>query len=243
MLKLYAVEDTTSFFFDEENNIKYQINLEPVTNYENIIIQDNILSNDKYNRYNIMVTTKGYMDTVHLRDEKFEARKPKKIEIETPDLYETFKTSINSIDNVWIDNIINKKSETDKIIFENESFIILPDFKWNGTIDNLYLLLIAKDQTLKSIRDLRAHHIPLLTDMIDKTKCLLKDKYDLDITNVRMYFHYRPSVWQLHLHINNINCTKIFTCSVERAHSIINVINNLRSDDSYYNKAILEIVK
>ena len=59
----------------------------------------------------------------------------------------------------WVDNILDHKSESEKIIFEDKDptngFILLPDLKWNGKqLEDLYLICITHDKNLKSIRDL-----------------------------------------------------------------------------------------
>lgn len=241
-IDLISVEGSSSLFIDKKNNITYKIILEPVKDFKNIIIQDNILTNDKYKRYKIEVITDGFMGITHLGNEQLEVSKRYKILLETPDIYDQLLPTIEKSDKIWIYNIIDKKEEMDRILFENDFFIILPDFKWNNNINDLYLLLIVKDKTLKSIRDLRETHILMLLDMIKCISCLLKDKYVMDIADVRMYFHYRPSVWHLHLHINNINSTNVFSSSIERAHSIINIINNLQCNGNYYRDALLEVV-
>jgi len=241
-ITLYSIDGATSSFIDKEGSILYKIIPEPVKNFTDIVIGDNVISNDKYNKYNIKITVDGSMEVINISNENIEPIRIKKIMLETPEIYSKFIPTIESSDKVWIQNIIDKKEETNRILFENELFMILPDFKWNGTIDDLYLLLIVKDQKFMSIRDLRGNNIPMLTGMITSISQLLEEKYKLTLSDVRMYFHYRPSVWQLHLHINNINSTKKFSCSVERAHSIINVINNLRNNPYYYRDAVLEVV-
>ena len=64
------------------------------------------------------------------------------------------------------------KSEVERIIFEDpdveNGFILLPDLKWNGEVDTLYLLGIVHKRDIKSLRDLTEKHLPLLKNIQKK---------------------------------------------------------------------------
>lgn len=45
---------------------------------------------------------------------------------------------------------------------------MVPDLKWNGDIDTLYLLAIINKRHVKSIRDLTNAHLPLLKNIQKK---------------------------------------------------------------------------
>ena len=78
----------------------------------------------------------------------------------------------------WIYNIIEKKTEPDRILFENDNFVLVIDMNMKPyNLETFHLLAFPKDLTLKSIRDLSAKDIPLLNQMIKKGKKLIK--YDL----------------------------------------------------------------
>lgn len=69
-------------------------------------------------------------------------------------------------------NILEHKSEVERIHFEDadpiNGFIMVPDLKWNGEIDSLYLLAIINRRDIKSIRDLTDEHLPLLKNIKEK---------------------------------------------------------------------------
>lgn len=70
-------------------------------------------------------------------------------------------------------NILDHKSETERIVFEdsdpNIGFILLPDLKWDGkTLETLYLVGIVHCKGLKSLRDLNDSHLPLLRNIYTK---------------------------------------------------------------------------
>ncbi len=66
--------------------------------------------------------------------------------------------------------------------------------------------------------------------MVNKLK-MIKNSY-------RLYFHYPPTFYRLHIHIMSLNLGSMVAL-VDRAHSVENVINNLKVDDNYYNKVSL----
>ncbi|CAB0003980.1 unnamed protein product [Nesidiocoris tenuis] len=103
-------------------------------------------------------------------------QKPLYVVEETPECYRDITLPFIeeeqfSVD--WVYNILDGKKETERIIFEDKDdatgFTLLPDLKWNGkqTVD-LYCLALARPRGIKSLRDLRSEHIPLLKNILDK---------------------------------------------------------------------------
>jgi len=80
----------------------------------------------------------------------------------------------------------------------------------------------------------------MLEESILIGKKIIKDKYD--IKNLVIYFHYRPSVWQLHMHFMNVETDNKESFSLPRAHLVSSVINNLKNDSNYYINNDLEIL-
>lgn len=73
----------------------------------------------------------------------------------------------------WVYNILEHKSELERIVFEDVDpeigFVLLPDLKWNGSsLDTLYLLAITQIRGIKSLRDLNVDHLPLLKNIQEK---------------------------------------------------------------------------
>lgn len=95
----------------------------------------------------------------------------------------------------WVHNILEKKAEADRIVFEDPDpdtgFVLLPDFKWDQKqvnylccniwewikgqwktiissplqLQDLYLIAIVHRRDVKSLRDLTSEHLPLLTNI------------------------------------------------------------------------------
>ncbi|XP_030374012.1 m7GpppX diphosphatase [Scaptodrosophila lebanonensis] len=168
---------------------------------------------------------------------------------ETPDLYETvtlpyIEESQFSLD--WVYNILEHKQEQERIVYEDNDpetgFILLPDLKWDGrNVENLYLLGIVHKHGIKSLRDLNESHLPLLRNLRDRSAKVISKRYGYHSTQLRMYFHYQPSFYHLHLHINPVrNDAPGIWC--EKSHMLDTVINNLELLSDYYKRASLPFV-
>jgi m7GpppX diphosphatase len=70
----------------------------------------------------------------------------------------------------WVYNILDHTAEAERIVFEDPDpktgFTLVPDFKWKGDVENLYLLAIVRNRDIKSLRDLKSEHIPLLENIL-----------------------------------------------------------------------------
>lgn len=146
----------------------------------------------------------------------------------------------------WVYNILEHKQEKDRIVFEDKDletgFILLPDLKWDGrNVENLYLLGIVHKHDLKSLRDLNGSHLDLLRNLRQSAKDAISKRYALNPNQLRMYFHYQPSFYHLHVHINPVrNDAPGIWC--EKSHMLDTVINNLELLPDYYQRATLPFV-
>lgn len=123
---------------------------------------------------------------------------------------------------------------------KENGFVLLPDLKWDGsTLETLYLLAIVHRRDVKSLRDLDGEvHLPLLRNIRDQTKRVLQERHKLSGQQLRMYIHYQPSFYHLHVHVNLArNEAPGIWC--EKAHLLDSVINNLEIMSDYYQKATL----
>ncbi|KAM3613223.1 uncharacterized protein V6R79_022751 [Siganus canaliculatus] len=138
----------------------------------------------------------------------------------------------------WVYNILEKKAEADRIVFEDADpqvgFVLLPDFKWDQKqVDDLYLIAIPHQKGIKSLRDLTSGHLPLLQNIFQKGKEAVLQRYKLPGSKMRVYLHYQPSYYHLHVHFTKLGHDPP-GCGVERAHLLADVIQNLQCDPQYY---------
>ncbi|VEN63289.1 unnamed protein product [Callosobruchus maculatus] len=145
----------------------------------------------------------------------------------------------------WVYNILEHKSETSKIVVEdtdpNNGFIMVPDLKWSGELDTLYLLAIVNKRNIKSLRDLTGEHLPLLKNIREKGTDAIKSKYGIEKHELRIYFHYQPSFYHLHVHFCVLK-HEAPGILVGKAHLLSDVINNIELAPDYYQKSTIGFV-
>lgn len=146
----------------------------------------------------------------------------------------------------WLYNVLDHRKEKERIVFEDSSdetgFILLPDLKWDGkTLEQLYLLALVRKRDIKSLRDLTPVHLPLLKNIKERGTKAIKNRYGIDASQLRVYLHYQPSFYHLHVHFTylkhdppGIHC--------EKSHLLSTVITNLELMPDYYQKATLSCV-
>ncbi|KAJ8302032.1 hypothetical protein KUTeg_021019 [Tegillarca granosa] len=166
---------------------------------------------------------------------------------ETEDLYnsvtlphiESQKFSVQ-----WVYNILDKKCESDRIVFEDCSsedtgFILLPDMKWDRKdINSLYLQAIVHKHGIKSLRDLDQSHLPLLKNILKKSLEAVKEKFGVSKDKLRVYIHYLPSYYHLHVHITHVKL-EAPGFEADHAHLLSDVIENIELCSDYYKQRTL----
>jgi m7GpppX diphosphatase len=197
----------------------------------------------------------------------------KRIVLETPQMYrEQMYPNIIKQDLSWIHNIFDGTAERDRVLYEDDDFILLPDMKWTkrsaknrdndslkqnevrrqsaqtqsakncDNYDNMYCLAIVKDGSLKSIRDLRKKDIPMLNNIYENSIKTIENIYGTRKDQIRSYFHYRPSFWHLHIHFNLITDLPE-GANIDISHRLQTVITNLELRSTYYEEATLEVIE
>ena len=133
--------------------------------------------------------------------------------------------------NSWIYNIIKTGclSRHEQVFIDCKDWCLCVD-KHHG--HDLRYLVVFKNRNLKTISDLRDSHLALLQEVYVTVSAWLKSRHK---NKYYMYFHYMPSVFQLHLHVNS----NIQHINWDRAHLMSTVTANLRKDSQYYAKALI----
>ncbi|KAF9212196.1 hypothetical protein CPC16_002218 [Podila verticillata] len=143
----------------------------------------------------------------------------------------------------WVYNILDGLKETENILFRHSDpetgFIVLPDSKWDKrTLSSLYLLVISQRADIRSLRDLRTEHLPLLKTIRDKILALVPEKFPgVAEDEVRMFVHYHPSYYHFHVHITHVSAM-VPGSTVGQSHLLDTIIDNIENiDPEYYAKA------
>jgi hypothetical protein len=101
-------------------------------------------------------------------------------------------------------------------------------------------LALLTDTELKTVRDLRGRHVPMLREL--NALCCQKIQEEMGIPpdQVMAYVHYPPSVYQLHIHFKHPVGPHV-SHDTFRIHSLASIINNLSIDSDYYAKSLLQL--
>jgi len=138
----------------------------------------------------------------------------------------------------WIYKIIAGEKEQENVLYRCDDFVILPDTDASMDPTSLNWLVVFTDKSLTSMRCLRGEHIPILHAIKKQIGACIPTVFDAPM----IYFHYPPSVWQLHLHIAT-PCDVLRTTScMQRVSFLEDVICNLSIDPEYYCKATLTYI-
>ena len=93
-------------------------------------------------------------------------------------------------------------------------------------------LVVFKNTALKTIRDLAKAHVPMLEQVRERLDAWLREH---DPDDYLLYFHFLPSVFQLHLHVRRKSCCR----QNVRMQPLQTVIRNLRKTENYYQDALI----
>ena len=77
-------------------------------------------------------------------------------------------------------------------------YVILPDMKWDlTTLSSLYLVAIAFNRSIRSLRDLTKAHLGMLTNIRREAARVVHERWGLAPGSLRMFIHYQPSYCEL----------------------------------------------
>ena len=138
----------------------------------------------------------------------------------------------NRRQNKWIFDLMDVPNcPGEKVYHSTPDWLLARDLH-KGT-DNRYLV-VFKDKELYSIRELRSRHIDTLKDIVAFLAKWLPEQEPVHHKKYSMYFHYMPSVFQLHMHVSMRKSLESF-----RAHHMHHVLRNLASHDAWYKDALI----
>lgn len=228
---------------NKEEGIKYTFITKSDWTKKILFIPDGIiLSNDIYSKHSVKIDNLDgeliICKDINKLDEFFF-----KIIYETYEEYLEIISKRDWIKDKWIYNILDGIAEQDKIIYKDDQIVIIPNYTWDENNNlKMYLLVFPIDKTLHTLRDLNNSHIKLLTHIKNKTLETIKLIYGLDSNIIKMFIHYLPSTYHLHVHfvlISNLDVNS----STEYSHDLDTVINILGIKSDYYQSEYISIKK
>ncbi|WBW72413.1 m7G(5')pppN diphosphatase Nhm1 [Schizosaccharomyces osmophilus] len=171
----------------------------------------------------------------HIR--KYSAQKRRMVQ-ETPEIYlrivKPFIETQRGPQIQWVKNILNHIAEAERIVLEDSDkvngFLVLPDLKWDRqTMSALNLMAIVHRNDLASIRDLTLEHLPLLENVRSRVLNDVPKKFPVHKNQLKLFVHYPPSYFHLHVHIMHVDHETGEGSSVGRAILLDDVIERLQS--------------
>jgi m7GpppX diphosphatase len=219
------------------DNINYKFIPSKLSSFDSIQKKEVILKNDIYEKYRCNAEVEG--ELIICNDISKIRKSGKKIIRETYGDYVKYIRKRDIEKDRWIYNIIDGISEQETILYRDEKCIVIPTYTWDCiNIDKLHILCLPTDISLRSIRSLNKSHIPLLEHMKEVSLDIIKNKYGLDECYMKMFFHYEPSTYHLHIHFVNIS-NHDSRSSVEYSHELNSVIFNLTIYSNYYKEVVV----
>ena len=138
----------------------------------------------------------------------------------------------NRRQNQWIFDLMTIPDCPGETVFHDTPEWLLARDLHRGP-DNRYLV-VFRDTQLYCIRDLRARHVGMLRGLLAFIREWLREQEPLLHAKYHMYFHYMPSVFQLHMHVSMRKAPDSL-----RAQDVLHVIRNLRLSDTWYHDALI----
>ncbi|KAL8997454.1 MAG: hypothetical protein Q9188_006325, partial [Gyalolechia gomerana] len=139
----------------------------------------------------------------------------------------------------WVFNILEGRKEQKDIIHRDpgqegtkeEAFILVPDLNWDRTtLTSLHLLAIIERRDIWSLRDLKKSHILWLKHMREKILEATVKKYpEIDRDQVKLYMHYQPTFYHLHIHVVHVMLEPTSTQTTGKAFGLENLIFQLET--------------
>ncbi len=207
-----------------------------VVSFDQVELIKQTLDNDVYQKYDAATKVKG--EYIVCKDPKKMKKYSKKLVKESYEEYLRLLDNRDPAKDLWVYNILDGVAEQDKILYQDEHFILLPTFTFDGkSVEKMHLLALPRDKSLRSIRDLRGEHRELLDRMKEESLDVIQSIYGLQEENLKIFLHYEPSTYHLHIHF--VNLEHMFGSSVEHSHDLDLVIYNLGLSSEYYKNALL----
>jgi m7GpppX diphosphatase len=214
------------------DNVNYKFIPSNVYNIEKTMKVKKTMENDIYEKYEATAIVDG--ELIVCKDASKLKQRVKKLVQEDYESYLQTLEKRNPEKDIWIYNIIDGISEQESILYRDDKCVVFINYFWDGKdVDKLQLLCMPIDRNLRSIRSLDESHISLLEHMKQVTLQVIREKYGLEEEYIRMYFHYEPSTYHLHIHFVNTASNQLHS-SVEYSHELNSVIFNLKMNSDYY---------
>jgi m7GpppX diphosphatase len=209
---------------------------------DDVKIIETKLQNDMYTKYKIEAKVQGEM-ICSTDDKSFQKEEKKVLRKETYQDYLDFIDTIPVKNYKWIYNIVDGIAEQDDIVYSDDHFILIPTDTWDKKdMSKIHILSIVKNKNLRSIRSLTGEHVKLLEHIVNKSLEQIESIYKIPKDQFRVYIHYYPSTWHLHIHFNLVE-NREHACIINEAYDLRQIIFNLKMCSDYYQKIDMYVMQ
>ena len=181
---------------------------------------------------------------------------------ETPDMYTTkheaqYIAGIPKEATNWVREILSFRAEKERLLHADEHFVMNTDPKWtthpdcettdrkswrdHPSVVDLYCLGIYAKDDLRSLRDVRAEHLPALRALLHRGREVIERVYGVKAEEIRVYVHYPPQFYHFHVHYQALSAKETTGSSCERAILLEDIIDNVERDGDHYANANLSL--
>ena len=142
----------------------------------------------------------------------------------------------------WVRNVLEGREEREKVWVREEQFVVVMDYKVQRVQENRFYFLGITDTSLglKSLRDLRAAHLPLLRRLHSAALSSLSSALHISPHSILSYIHYPPSFYHFHIHFVPVDAY-FSSNTVPRAHMLSEVIANIERNPLFYQETTLPV--
>lgn len=156
--------------------------------------------------------------------------------------YEEKKKKIKKRSLKWCYDIIEGRTEQDRIIYQNKDFVLIPSLGSTKDQEKMHIIALVKHKNLMTLRDMRAEHIPLLESIKNLSLEEIEKSQEIDKNKIKIFVHYPPSAWLFHIHFFPVG--KHFSKStIEYSHDFDTILYNLSIKNDYYKDINMTIVE
>jgi hypothetical protein len=135
----------------------------------------------------------------------------------------------------WIFELIAGRIDASETVYIDraEWMLVRNNRPATGPAERRYLV-VFKDKALHSLRNLDGRHVALLEEVEGAVRAFLRGEHPLRHAEFRCYFHYMPSVFQLHMHVCVAKAT-----DAGRVQPVGLVRRNLAAKSSWYKDGLI----
>ena len=179
---------------------------------------------------------------------------------ETPEVYndvhEAYIAGIPEAATAWVYKILSLEKERERLLHADDEFLLNTDPKWqthpdcattdraswfnHPSVMDLYCLGLCQRKDVRSMRDLRAEHLPMLRAMLRVARDVIARVYGVHEEDMRVFVHYPPQFYHFHVHYQALSAQEV-GCQTERAHLLEDIIDNIERDGDFYAKANISV--